>query len=90
MSAAGADKPFEAGDPLELIGMTYPVSPQLDSDREMARTFAEEFALMGWPRDRVRLLFETPHYAGPYAIRRRRGEHFVTEVLTRVFGEEEP
>ncbi|HEX6237847.1 MAG TPA: hypothetical protein VFZ68_11670 [Acidimicrobiales bacterium] len=84
--ARGSDKDIEADDPYELVGVRYPVAPGVDADRELTRSFVEEYALLGWTPAHVRMLFETPQFAGAHDIRRRRGAALVDEVLAEVFG----
>ncbi|MFP3900363.1 MAG: hypothetical protein ACLFXM_05885 [Acidimicrobiia bacterium] len=84
--AHGSDKHAEADDPYELVGVRYPVAPGVDADRELARSFVEEYALLGWTPAHVRMLFETPQFAGAHDIRRRRGPALVDDVLAEVFG----
>ena len=81
-----ADKDFERDDPMELVGHTYPVESQVEHDRAAARTFIEEFALMGWPAARIRGLFGSAEYAACFDIRSRRGGAFVDELIADVFG----
>lgn len=84
--AHGSRKDIEADDPYELVGVRCPVAPGVDADRELARSFVEEYALLGWTPAHVRMLFETPRFAGAHDIRRRRGEALVDQVLTEVYG----
>lgn len=84
--ALGAHKDVEDDDPYEMVGVRYPADPDIDADRELARCFVEEYALLGWTPAHVRMLFETPQFAGAHDIRRRRGEELIEEVLAEVFG----
>ncbi|MCZ7525573.1 MAG: hypothetical protein M5U14_03790 [Acidimicrobiia bacterium] len=79
-------KRVEGDDPYSIVGVRFPLPGGVDGDREAARCFVEEYALMGWSRDRVRRLFTTPFYAGTYDIGRRRGPDLVEDVLAEVFG----
>jgi hypothetical protein len=83
---AASAKGFESDDPYELVGVRYPVPPGVDADRELARCFVEEFALMGWPRRRVRGLFDLPRYEGAHDVLRRRGPALIDEIVAEVFG----
>lgn len=82
------DKTFEADDPFELVGTTYPVHDGEAADREMTRCFVEEYALMGWSAERIRGLFESPVYTGTHAVLVRRGRGFVDSVIAEVLGGE--
>ncbi len=82
----GRDKALEGDDPYELVGVHYPIPAGVDGDREVARCFVEEFALMGWTPERIRGLFTTPHYTGAREIVERRGMGLVDEVIAETFG----
>jgi len=77
-------KRFESDDPLEMVGVFLPTAPEVDATGEMARTFVEEFALMGFPAQRILRLFQNPFYAGAHLIYRQRGEDYVRAVIGRV------
>ena len=81
-------KEVEDDDPMELVGVMLPDAPDHEADIEMARTFVLEYRLLGWQREGVRHLFDTPAYAGTHGILRRRGTAFVDERLDELFGEE--
>jgi hypothetical protein len=74
-------------DPTMLVGVSIPGDE--DSVREMAYAFAEEFAGMGFSRERILALFDSPRYAGAHGAARRLGrleiEQIVEESLN-VFG----
>ncbi|HLU32136.1 MAG TPA: hypothetical protein VK088_10270 [Acidimicrobiia bacterium] len=78
-------KSFEADDPLELIGHAFPVESEEAADREMARCFTEEYALMGFSAFEVGRLFESPAYVAPHAILLRRGPEFIRDVIREVY-----
>lgn len=82
----GRDKELGVEDPYALVGVRYPVPEGIDGDREVARCFVEEYALMGWTADRIRQLFTQPGYTGAYAIARRRGMGLIDTVLAETFG----
>ena len=77
----------EPDDPHVLVGVTLPADA--DATREMAAAFADEFAQMGFDRDRLLRLFANPFYAGAHAARQALGaaeiERIVDESL-RVYG----
>lgn len=79
-------KEFDHDDPMELVGHSYPVESQVEHDRAAARTFIEEFALMGWPAARIRELFESAEYTACHDILDRRGTEFVDALIHGVFG----
>ncbi len=80
------DKDFEEDDPYELVGVRFPLPEGVDADREVARCFVEEFALMGSSAAEVRRLFTDAHYRGSYDVAQRRGMGFVDELIAEVFG----
>jgi hypothetical protein len=77
----------EPDDPHELVRVVLPADA--GSVREMAAAFAEEFAQMGFPRERILALFARPFYRGAHAalsaLGREEIERIVDETL-RVFG----
>jgi hypothetical protein len=77
----------QADDPTMLVGVSVPGDE--DSVREMAYAFAEEFAGMGFGRDRIMALFDSPRYAGAHGAALRLGrlaiERIVEESVS-VFG----
>lgn len=79
-------KAYEPDDPFTLVATGYPVADEEVADREMARCFIEEYALMGWPAHRIRHLFGSQFFAGTHAILLRRGEAFVDALLAEAFG----
>jgi hypothetical protein len=79
-------KPFEDDDPLELVGIGYPVDAPAEADRATARALIEEYALGGWSAEEIRGLFTSPAYAAPFGIARRNGAAFVDELIVAVFG----
>ncbi len=85
-AAHGRDKEPEHDDPYEIVGVRFALPEGVDGDREMARCFVEEFALMGWSPDRIRSLFANPQYAGAHDLVRRRGQGIVDEAIATVFG----
>ena len=85
-----AGKDFESDDPMEFVAMRFPAPAGTDVDAEMARTFVEEYALMGMPRARVLQLFRTPAFTGTHRIWESRGEEFVKELLDEVYGPTRP
>lgn len=77
-------KRFESGDPFETVAVA--IATAEDTTDEMARTFVEEFALLGFSASRVLSLFRNPFYAGAHMIYERRGEEFVRGLIREVFG----
>lgn len=80
------DKELEEDDPYELVAVQVPGPPGYDGPAEMARVFIEEFALMGWPPERILRLFRSRAFAGTHAVYEERGEAFVQALIAAVFG----
>ncbi|MEX1126172.1 MAG: hypothetical protein WD895_08000 [Acidimicrobiia bacterium] len=79
-------KELERDDPLELVGVGYPAAVALETDMATARCLIEEFALTGFSASDIGSLFGSPSYGLPHAILQRRGEEFVRDLITEVFG----
>lgn len=84
------DEP-DASDPLEAMAVELPATRE--AWRDMACCFAEEFARLGFGVERIRLLFETPFYQGPFKARQVLGkteiEALIAEALF-LFGRPKP
>lgn len=78
------NKEFEADDPWELVAMRVPAD--YDAPAAMARTFIEEFALMGWPPQRIMRLFQSEKFAGSHSVYEERGEDYIRGLIEEVFG----
>ena len=50
----------------------------------MARTFIEEYLLMGWADDEIFALFQDPFYRGTHDILQKKGEAFVKNLIDEV------
>jgi hypothetical protein len=77
----------EPDDPHLLVGVSLPGDEA--STREMAAAFADEFAQMGFDRDRLLRLFANPFYAGAHAARQLLGDAEVVRIVedsVRVYG----
>jgi hypothetical protein len=77
----------EPGDPHVLVGVSLPAGAA--ATREMATAFADEFAQMGFDRDRLLRLFSNPFYAGAHAARQLLGDAEITRIVEdslRVYG----
>jgi hypothetical protein len=76
-------------DPMEIVGVVLdrPIDrPGLD---DMARTFVEEYALMGWHRSRILALFRHPFYAGAHDAYEALGEARIEELIEQTMGPQE-
>lgn len=79
-------KDFEEDDPYALVGQGFPCPDGYDSIGEMARTFVEEFAMLGHTRQFVMQLFKSPRYQGPHGVLMTRGEAYVQDLIADVYG----
>ncbi len=80
-------KHFEDDDPYALVGQGFPCPEGFDSVGTMARSFVEEYAMLGFPPKQILRLFANPYYQGPHGVFMARGEGFVHSLITEVFGE---
>jgi len=70
----------EADDPMMLVGVPVPVDR--DSVREMAATFADEFAAMGYGEHRLLTLFREPFYTGAHRAFQVLGEIEIRRIVS--------
>ena len=87
VASPGAAKVAEATDPYQPTAFGVP-TPGHDGLEAMARTFIEEFALLGWPRSRIARMFRIPRYVAAHAVYRQRGQAFVEGLIDDVLGPE--
>lgn len=74
--------PFRDPDPTDpniLVGVAFPADAE--ATREMAYVFAEEFARMGYDRERLLALFKNPYYAGAHGTYRDLGEKKILSII---------
>ena len=77
----------EPDDPHVLVGVSMPADEA--ATREMAAAFADEFAQMGFDRERLLQVFGSPFYAGAHAARELLGEAEIVRIVEeslRVYG----
>ena len=72
------DEP-DPNDPNVLVGVTMP--GDRSSVREMAFTFAEEFAALGFDENRLLTLFQRPNYAGAHRAYEVLGEDEIRSII---------
>jgi len=84
VSRSGRAKVLEPTDPMEPVAVVL-ATPGFDGVAAMGRTFVEEFAMMGWTRDRIARMFTTPRYAGAHAVWRALGSDAIEELIDDVF-----
>ena len=69
----------DPADPTMLIGVEIPAGET--SDLEMAYAFAEEFAQLGFSRERLLALFRNPFYAGAHRALLALGEEKIESII---------
>ena len=79
-----ATKPAEPDDPMALVGVAMESDPDDQALTEMAQSFVEEFARMGWSGEQILRMFRSPHFRGPHNILRKKGEAFVRGLTENV------
>ncbi len=77
-------KEMESEDPFEMVGVLVPTEPGEDATGLMARSFVEEYALMGFTAGQILHLFRNPFYAGAHMVHKQRGEAYVQEIIDDV------
>ncbi len=85
VAPSGRRKQAEATDPFLATAVSLS-TPGHDGIAAMGRTFVEEFAMLGWPRERVARLFRVNRYAGTRAVLEALGEQGVADLIDEVFG----
>jgi hypothetical protein len=66
-------------DPNMLVGVMLPA--EAEATRDMAYVFAEEFARMGFGRDRLLWLFKNPFYGGAHGAYQALGESETLSII---------
>ena len=79
-----ATKPLDPEDPMALVGVGLEEDPDDAALTEMALSFVEEYARMGWNGEQILRLFRSPLFRGPHRILRAKGEGFVRGLLEAV------
>ena len=73
-------KPFEDGDPMEIVGVSLP-----DGDiDEMAECLVEDYIRDGWDDDSLLRLFREPFYRATHRIYVEKGEAYVVDLISRL------
>ncbi len=85
VDTTGRNKAAEPSDPYIATAVSLS-TPGYDGLAAMARTFVEEFALMGWPRERIAKMFTIPRFAAAHAVYTQQGPAFVERLIDEVLG----
>ena len=70
----------DATDPMTLHGVSIETD-SADATRDMAICFIEEFIRMDFTPERLRAMFRTPQYAGPYMACQALGESEIDRLI---------
>ena len=81
---AETEKEVEQEDPFALVQMYIDVPADETFYDQMARTFIEEYMMMGWADDDILGLFQDPYYRGTHDILQKKGEEFVKNIIQEV------
>lgn len=79
----------DASDPMEIVGVVLDRPIDMQGLDDMARTFVEEYALMGWPAHRILETFRRPFYGGAHDAYEALGEPRIRELIAQTYGLEE-
>jgi hypothetical protein len=85
---SGALKSAESTDPYVATAVALP-TPGYDGMAAMGRAFVEEFAMLGWSRERLERMFRMPRYVAAHVVYVERGPAFVTNLIDEVLGRSE-
>ncbi len=77
-------KPADPDDPLALVGVGLEEDPDDQALAEMAWSFVEEYARMGWSGEKILRIFRSPFYRGPHRVLRVKGEDYVRGLVDAV------
>ncbi len=76
----------DASDPMEIVGVVLDRPMDDRGLDDMARTFVEEYTLMGWPPDRILEMFRRPFYGGAHDAYEALGEDRIAALIAETTG----
>ena len=76
----------DAEDPMEIVGVVLDRPIDRRGLDDMARTFIEEYALMGWPPRRILGMFQQPFYGGAHDAYEALGEQRILTLIEQIAG----
>lgn len=79
----------DASDPMEIVGVVLDRPMDTAGLEAMARTFVEEYVLMGWSPKRILDVFRRPFYAGAHDAYEALGEDRIRALIAETYGLEE-
>jgi hypothetical protein len=77
----------EAEDPMEIVGVVLDRPIDARGLDDMARTFIEEYTLMGWTPKRILGMFRQPFYGGAHDAFEALGEDRILQLISETVGE---
>ena len=83
---SAASKAPAPDDPLAIVGVVLDRPMDQAGIEAMARTFVEEYALMGWAPKRILSIFRRPFYAGAHDAYEALGEARILALIREVAG----
>jgi hypothetical protein len=78
-----------AEDPMEIVGVVLDRPIDGQGLEAMARTFVEEYVLLGWPPKRILTMFRRPFYGGAHDAYEALGERRIVQLIEETTGVEE-
>ncbi len=79
-------KDVAADDPMEIVGVVLDRPMDLQGLDDMARTFVEEYTLMGWSPARILAMFRQPFYGGAHDAYEALGEGRIVQLIEQTCG----
>ena len=76
----------DAEDPLEIVGVVLDRPIDRRGLDDMARTFVEEYTLLGWPPKRILGMFRQPFYGGAHDAYEALGEERIVALIEQTAG----
>ena len=73
-------------DPLEIVGVVLDRPIDRRGLDDMARTFVEEYTLMGWVPKRILQMFRQPFYGGAHDAYEALGEGRIVALIEETAG----
>ena len=73
-------------DPLEIVGVVLDRPIDRRGLDDMARTFVEEYTLMGWVPKRILQMFRQPFYGGAHDAYEALGEDRIVTLIEETAG----
>ena len=73
-------------DPMEIVGVVLDRPIDLGGLDAMARTFVEEYTLMGWPPKRILGMFQQPFYGAAHDAYEALGEDRILALIEEIAG----